>query len=97
MRYSVAVMDTRFEDPRCIRSRAPRVSLQLWFRATGWRGRTVVAAVAVALLGLGLWWAGSAQPLSSVIEFRGVSSIVIAQESNSSIAVAATWLVSKKA
>ena len=90
MRYSVAVMDTRFEDRRCLGRRAPRFSLQLWLRANPWRGRAIVVTAVVVLLGLGVWLAGSAQPLSSFIEFRGASSIVIAQESNSSIAVAAT-------
>ncbi len=78
MRYSVAVMDTRFEDARRIRRRAPRFSLQAWFRANRWRGRMAVLASAVVLFGLGAWAAASAQPLSSVIEFRGASSIVIA-------------------
>jgi len=89
-RYSVAVMDTHFDDPRRIARRAPRFSLQLWVRATGWRGRVILVLAALALLVIGVWVAGSAQPLSSFIEFRGVSSIVIAQESNSFIAVAAT-------
>ena len=72
------IMDTRFEDARRIRRRAPRFSLQLWFRANRWRGRMAVLASAVVLFGLGAWAAASAQPLSSVIEFRGASSIVIA-------------------
>ena len=97
MRYSVAVMDTHFDDPRRIPRRAPRFSLQLWVRETGWRGRVVLVLAALALLVIGVYVAGRAQPLSSFIEFRGVSSIVIAQESNNSIAVAATWLVSKNA
>ena len=77
-RYSVAVMDTHFDDPRRLPRRAPRFSLQLWFRANRWRGRMAVLASAVVLFGLGAWAAASAQPLSSVIEFRGASSIVIA-------------------
>ena len=89
-RYLVAVMDTHFDDPRRIPRRAPRFSLQLWVRATGWRGRAILVLAALALLVIGVWAAGSAQPLSSFIEFRGASSIVIAQESNSFIAVAAT-------
>jgi hypothetical protein len=71
-------MDTRFEDARRIRRRAPRFSLQAWLRANPWRGRLAVAVVAIALLALGVWLAGSSQPLSSLIEFRGASSIVIA-------------------
>ena len=77
-RYSVAVMNTYFEDPRRIRRRAPRFSLQLWFRATGWRGRAGLALATVALLAVGVWVAGNTQPLSSITEFRGASSIVIA-------------------
>jgi hypothetical protein len=70
-------MNTRFDDPRRIRRRTPRFSLQLWFRGTGWRGRTVLVAAVIGVLGLGVWVAGSTQPLSSVTEFRGASSIVI--------------------
>ena len=72
-------MNTRFEDPRRRRRRTPRFSLQLWFRRIGWSGRTAVVAAMVGLLGLTVVWiAGNAQPLSSLTEFRGGSSIVIA-------------------
>jgi hypothetical protein len=72
-------MNTRFvTDPRRRRARAPRFSLLHWFRAIGWRGRTVVIAATFGLLGLAGWAAGNVQPLSSVTDFRGGSSIVIA-------------------
>ena len=79
LRYSVTSMNTRFDaDPRRRRYRAPRFSLQLWFRKIGWVGRTALLAVVAGLLGLAVWAAGEAQPLSSITQFRGGSSIVIA-------------------
>ena len=79
LRYSVTPMNTRFDaDPRRRRYRAPRFSLQLWFREIGWAGRMAVLAAVVGLLGLAVWAAGKTQPLGSITEFRGGSSIVVA-------------------
>jgi hypothetical protein len=75
----IRAMNTRFdEDPRRRRCRAPRFSPRLWFRAIGWSGRVRVVAATFGLLGFAVWAAGNAQPLSSMTDFRGSSSIVIA-------------------
>jgi hypothetical protein len=70
-------MNTRFQDPRHFRLRIPRSALRQRIESRRW-GYRALAVVIIGALGVAVWVVGNAQPLGTLAEFRGSSSIVVA-------------------